>query len=345
VLLTSALRPPSPRPRPASLPQPSPSGIEYEPLAVGLKTALTKDPSAFDADRLMRINPETVQAWVSPHVLPNIEERVAKLREVGAVLNAEFGGCALNLVKAARNSAGRLVRLVTTHFPGFRDEAVYRGRQVFFYKRAQIFAADVWGAYGCRMDEGDASCPGAFPDIGALTMFADYRLPQILRSLGVLRYSQALASTVDLQGEVGAGSADEVELRACTVAAVEQLRTLLNRKLMGRSLSEVSGSGPVLVATGSVPASPAGGAGGVLLGASTSRGLASPLLASITAPPAASPSSFSLSTAGSDPGAAAAPAIRASPVTSVELDWFLWGEGEKRKDKLLPHHRTNTMFY
>ncbi len=44
----------------------------------------------------------------------------------------------------------------------------HRGRQVFFYKRAQIFAGDLWGAFGGRGY-------GEFQDIAQLTMFADYR--------------------------------------------------------------------------------------------------------------------------------------------------------------------------
>lgn len=40
--------------------------------------------------------------------------------------------------------------------------------QVFFYKRAQIFVGDVYGALG-------GQGLGAFHDMAALTMFADYR--------------------------------------------------------------------------------------------------------------------------------------------------------------------------
>ena len=74
-------------------------------------------------------------------------------------------------------------------FPGFRDHAVYHGRQVFFYKRAQIFAADVYGAFQGRGF-------GHFPDIGELTMFADYRVPVVLRKLGILQLSGSLVSKV-----------------------------------------------------------------------------------------------------------------------------------------------------
>jgi hypothetical protein len=90
---------------------------------------------------------------------------------------------------------------------GFRDHAVYRGQQVFFYKRAQvrvhaqlcvlccqvlapclavvrmwllvrlqIVAADVWAAYGCQRlpaapGAADTVPLGAFYDVHELTMF------------------------------------------------------------------------------------------------------------------------------------------------------------------------------
>ena len=52
------------------------------------------------------------------------------------------------------------------YFPGFRDSAIFKGKQVFLNKRAQILVGDLWGA-------------GAwvFNDIEKLTMFPDYRIP------------------------------------------------------------------------------------------------------------------------------------------------------------------------
>jgi hypothetical protein len=50
--------------------------------------------------------------------------------QVGAALLRHFGGQAANLVLAAQRSAVALVQLVAQHLPGFRDHAVYRGRQV-----------------------------------------------------------------------------------------------------------------------------------------------------------------------------------------------------------------------
>lgn len=41
-----------------------------------------------------------------------------------------FDGQAARLVEAAQGSAVRLVQLVAQYLPGFRDHAVYKGRQV-----------------------------------------------------------------------------------------------------------------------------------------------------------------------------------------------------------------------
>lgn len=108
-------------------------------------------------------------------------------------------------------------------YAGFRDHTIYKGRQVFLYKRAQIFAADLHGAF-----KGQGY--GEFIDISSMTIFADYIVPAVLRQLGVLKYSLSLASIVDTNTEIGSGSEEEVELRACSVHAVEKMRDLIRIK-------------------------------------------------------------------------------------------------------------------
>lgn len=142
--------------------------IEYEHLAGPLRDILLKDEHAFDGERLANITKEVLTKWLGPE-FPNIDERLRLLREVGASLSAHFNGKASELVKRANQSAAKLVELVTSYFPGFRDHCVYKGRQVFLYKRVQIFVGDVWGAY-----EGKGL--GKFDDIAQLTMFPDYSM-------------------------------------------------------------------------------------------------------------------------------------------------------------------------
>ncbi|CAL9056003.1 uncharacterized protein LOC135676749 [Musa acuminata AAA Group] len=203
----------------------------YDHLASGLKASLQKDKYALDANRLqMYTGPQLRELlnWSRP--LPLEEERVRLLHEVGLELERNFGGEAANLVKASKNSAASLISIITSNFPGFRDHSLYKGHQVFLYKRAQIFVADLWGAF-----KGEGY--GKFNDISSITIFADYIIPAVLRQLGILKYSSALSDSIDSKIEVCAGSEEEVEIRACSIYAVEKMRELIKSKFKKQVLS------------------------------------------------------------------------------------------------------------
>ncbi|XP_042443279.1 queuosine salvage protein-like [Zingiber officinale] len=205
--------------------------LSYDHLASGLKAALQQDNSVLDADRLQTYDgPQLRELLNWPRPLPLEEERIRLLHEVGIELERSYEGQAANLVKAAGNSAARLVTLVTRHFPGFRDHSLYKGRQVFLYKRAQIFVADVWGAF-----KGQGH--GKFYDIGSITIFADYIVPAVLEQLGVLKYSSTLSNSIDSKIEISSGSEEEIEIRACTIYAVEKMRDLIESKFAKKVLS------------------------------------------------------------------------------------------------------------
>lgn len=206
--------------------------LQYDHLALGLRSALMADKSTFDADHLENITGMDLRKLLNwPRELPLEDERARLLREVGVELKQSFGGKAANLVTAANGSAITLVNKIASHFPGFRDHCVYKGHQVFIYKRAQIFVADLWGAFKGKSF-------GAFKDIKSLTMFADYVVPAILRHLGIISYSPSLANKVDSFKELPSGTEEEVEIRACTITAVDKLGELLSAKI-GRQIPTV----------------------------------------------------------------------------------------------------------
>ncbi|KAG6604136.1 Queuosine salvage protein, partial [Cucurbita argyrosperma subsp. sororia] len=198
--------------------------LSYDHLASGLKAALQNDKSAFDADRLQKYTgPQLRELLKWPRPLPLEDERVRLLHEVGFELERSFEGKASNIVESCGKSAVKLVTAITRHFPGFRDHSLYKGHQVFLYKRAQILAADLWGAFRGKGY-------GEFNDIGSITIMADYIVPAVLRQLGVLKYSSTLANIIDANNEIGSGSEEEVELRACSIYAVEKMRELISQK-------------------------------------------------------------------------------------------------------------------
>jgi len=200
-------------------------GLEYENLARGVKTAMLEDPGVIRAEMLAIATAETVRQFFDVvGEVPLEEERARLLREVGHGLQKYYGGMAANLIRKAGHSTEVLVDLVTAAFPGFRDHAIYKGHQVFFLKRAQIFVGDLYGTFG---GEG----LGEFRDIEKLTMFADYRVPVVLRNMGILKYSTNLCKAVEDGSEIPANSEMEVELRACSIWAVQLLQKLLQEKL------------------------------------------------------------------------------------------------------------------
>lgn len=205
--------------------------LNYDDLALGLKKAIQMDNSALDADRLQKYTGSELQKLLNwPRPLPLEDERVRLLHEVGFVLERKFDGKASNLVNSSGKSAAKLVELLSSNFPGFRDHLMYKGHQIFLYKRAQIFVADLWGAF-----KGQGY--GEFDDIGAITMFADYIVPAVLQQLGVLRYDVSLSKKIEANSEIVSGSEEEVELRACSVHAVEKMRELIKKKKGEKVLS------------------------------------------------------------------------------------------------------------
>jgi hypothetical protein len=149
--------------------------------------------------------------------IPLLRERLANLREAGRILERDWGGDAVSLVRAAGGRGMHLAEQVVASFPSFRDEALYDGRTVRFWKRAQLLVSDLHHAFG-------GAGFGAFEDIHELTAFADYKLPQVLRALGILSYDRPLEEAVDGLHHLDAGSPEEVEIRAMTIWAVEEIR-------------------------------------------------------------------------------------------------------------------------
>jgi hypothetical protein len=201
----------------------------YWALAVALKRAVAEGVPILDAEYLARMSVgDLARVLRGRGLVPMLEQRLANVREVGRGLLASYGGQFANVISRADRSAVALVRLLARDFPSFDDVATYQGREVRFYKRAQICAADLYGALG-------GAGLGELRDLDRLTAFADYKVPQVLRGLGILEYSPELAAKVDARAPIAPSSADEVEIRAATIWGVEELRRALAGR--GRSLT------------------------------------------------------------------------------------------------------------
>jgi len=190
----------------------------YWAEAAALTRAVEEGIPLWDAEFLSKISSEELaHIFRGEHTIPLFEERLHNIHEVGRVLLERYDGQFARAVEQVEGSAVRLALLLAENFPSFHDVALYRKREVRFFKRAQICVADIYGSFGGKRW-------GAFHDFDQLTAFADYKLPQYLRQFGVLEYHPALAERINKQELLKPGSEEEVELRAATIWACELLR-------------------------------------------------------------------------------------------------------------------------
>lgn len=178
-------------------------------------------------DHLRRLTPEECARVVAlDRSSPAGQELIAlytkALNDLGAFVCASFGGDFAAVVEEAGQSAERLVEILTA-MPLYNDTAPYNGREIPFYKRGQLTAADLHIAFAGQE-------AGIFYDIDQLTICADNLVPHVLRLDGVLKYQDELASQIDQGEPLPAGSQEEVEIRACAVHAGELMVAQLLRR-------------------------------------------------------------------------------------------------------------------
>ena len=138
------------------------------------------------------------------------------LHEVGRVLVNDYKNSFVNMLSQCDNSAKKLLDMITSTFKCFQDESEFNGERVSFYKRAQILIADTWACF-----EGESL--GHFKDITVLTMFADYRVPQSLLHLKILKYTDGLMEMLKRGDKIPSGDRLELEIRGNSIWAVEKI--------------------------------------------------------------------------------------------------------------------------
>jgi putative queuosine salvage protein len=148
-----------------------------------------------------------------------LDERARIWREVGDTLVERYDSRFSNVFHTA-GSCAEFLGLLTRDFPRFDDTATYDGETVRFWKLAQL---SVWIL--------QATLPGGtgFEDLDRLTAFADYIVPAALRVLGITSYSDELDSAIRAGRLIEAGSPWEIEIRAHTIYACDELTRRVNQ--------------------------------------------------------------------------------------------------------------------
>ena len=196
----------------------------YYALALALKRFFERKPEKANFLYLREISFEEFRLWFQGGAnLLFLKRRWEILRSVSDFFSKEYGNDSRNFLLSANGYLSTLIPRIAYQIPSFNDVTYYNGGMVYLWKRAQILAADVIGAFQGRG-------LGAFKDPEYLTAFADYKLPQILFHYGILEYTPELREKIQNLVILPAGSPEEIEIRSATIWAVELLKFILNRR-------------------------------------------------------------------------------------------------------------------
>jgi hypothetical protein len=199
-----------------------------------LKREFDENPSILAGNTLSSLSKGDVERLFAPSngiEMPMLNERHEILTQVGERLVADYEGRFSNLIDTARPrlfaDGEGLVDQLVTDFP-FRDSSTVtlsggRSHEIHFWKRAQLAPGMAYG----RFHDSDAF---RLEDPLDFTIFVDYNLPNVLRGLGILEYSDHLAGLIDSRTMLDAGRREEVEIRAATVAVADALLERLNER-------------------------------------------------------------------------------------------------------------------
>jgi hypothetical protein len=129
----------------------------------------------------------------------------------------------MKVFEAANRDAVELTNLFIKFFSSFNDYATFEGEKVEFHKRAQL-NTDMINYRLAKHSEIELS------NLDKLTAFADYKVPQMLRKFGIIEYVPELAERIDSYEEIEAGSREEIEIRAATIWAIEEMKEVLSSR-------------------------------------------------------------------------------------------------------------------
>lgn len=202
-----------------------------------LRRGIAEGFDLLNAHFLAQLDEATLSIILRGNVqIPLFAERLRFLNLLGQHIVDNYGGAFANFVNTADWDAGKLVLKLAAELPDvFDDSTEYRGQTIHFYKRAQLVPAHLHDL--CR----SGGIPHLLRGFDQLTAFADYKVPQLMRSLGIIAYSASLEERVDAMEELSAGSDEELEIRMATIWANELCTRAIRQRIPTATAAQVDG--------------------------------------------------------------------------------------------------------
>ncbi len=152
--------------------------------------------------------------------IPLLEDRYQNLVKMNEFLKSKKKNF-YELIKEL-NIDSELFEYIVNNLDYFKDVSDYDGKEILFYKRAQLLTSDILHV---REKKENVKV-----DYSHLVGCADYKIPQVMRCYGMLEFSDSLKEKVDFKIELAEGSLEEIEIRANTLKAINYIYEKLNKE-------------------------------------------------------------------------------------------------------------------
>ena len=123
-----------------------------------------------------------------------------------------------------------LLDYIVNTFDYFNDECDYKNERIYFYKRAQLITSDI--LHVRKLLE------GVEVDYSHLMGCADYKIPQVMRCLGMLEFSDELMEIVDNYQYIPYGDEKEIEIRANNLVVIDYIYNKMNGKVSRMDIND-----------------------------------------------------------------------------------------------------------
>ncbi len=162
--------------------------------------------------------------------IPLLKERYHIVKQVSKIINDRMEGNFYEYIKDIVNDE-KLFEIIINNFPSFTDTRNYQDKEIYFYKLAQLLVSDILHIRELK--------ESITVDYSHLVGCADYKIPQVLRNLGVLVYNAELSDLVDNGIMLDENSTYEVEIRANMIIALYEIKQALNDNISLININDI----------------------------------------------------------------------------------------------------------
>ena len=153
--------------------------------------------------------------------IPLLKERYNIVKNISKVVNQKMNGNFYEFIKDVTIDT-QLFEIIVDNFEDFKDERIYKGNTIYFYKLAQLLVSDI-----LHIRE---KIQNIQVDYSHLVGCADYKIPQVMRALGILEYNNTIADIIDNKKIIEINSEYEVEIRANMIVVIDMIKNKLDKR-------------------------------------------------------------------------------------------------------------------